>query len=155
MFVEEAAPRLRRAFAARFGTDLADDITAEAIEHAWTNWSVVSEMHNPIGFLFSVGCSKARKYARWSRRLAFPVEPVRPIESRHDLFEGLRRLSDDQRVAVLAVHGYGWSYVEVAEILNVSESAVTNYVHRGLKKLRALLDDDCEVDDRISSKDRS
>jgi RNA polymerase sigma factor (sigma-70 family) len=138
-FVAEAAPKLRRVFAVRYGIDAADDIAAEALEYAWANWSHVSVLDNPIGFLYSVGCSKSRRYARWRRRINFPVEPVRAIESRRDLFDGLRQLSDDQRVAVVAVHGYGWTYREVAEILNATESAVTNHVHRGLVKLRALM----------------
>ena len=139
LFVSEAAPKLRRAFAARFGLGIADDVTAEAVAYAWNHWDRVASMANPVGFLFTVGCSKARKYRRWGRRIAFPVESVRPIESRRDLFDGLRRLSDDQRVAVVAVHGYGWTYAEVAEILGVSTTAVTNHVHRGLAKLRVLL----------------
>jgi RNA polymerase sigma factor (sigma-70 family) len=138
-FVEVAAPKLRRAFAARFGVEVADDIAAEAVAYAWNNWERVSEMENPIGFLFSVGCSKARRYLRWKIRVAFPVEAVRPVESRRDLFDGLRKLSDDQRVAVLAVHGYGWTYAEVAEMLGVSPAAVTNHVHRGLAKLKEFL----------------
>ena len=135
-FIKVAGPRLRRAFAARFGVDMADDVSAEAIEFAWDNWDRVSKMDNPMGFLFSVGCSKARRYSRWRRRVSFPVEPVRPVESRRDLFDGLKKLSDDQRVAVLAVHGYGWTYAEVAEILGITPAAVTNHVHRGLAKLR-------------------
>lgn len=138
-FVEVATPRLRRVFVARFGIDAADDITAEVLEYAWNHWTDVSTMNNPMGFLFSVGCSKSRRYARWRRRISFPIEPVRPVESRQDLFQGLRALTDDQRVAVLAVHGYGWTYAEVAEILRISEAAVTNHVHRGLKKLRTIL----------------
>lgn len=138
-FVAVAAPKLRRAFAARYGVELADDITAEAVAHAWKNWDRISLMENPTGFLFSVGCSKARRYTRWKVVVAFPVEPVRPVESRRDLFDGLRKLSGEQRVAVLAVHGYGWTYAEVAEILGVSQAAVTNHVHRGLAKLKNLL----------------
>lgn len=140
-FIGVAGPRLRRAFAARFGVEIADDVTAEAIAYAWNDWSRVSTMENPVGFLYSVGCSKARKYARWKRRIVFPIEPVRPVESRRDLFDGLRKLSDDQRVSVLAVHGYGWTYAEVAEILGVSQAAVTNHVHRGLAKLRTFLEE--------------
>ena len=43
-------------------------------------------------------------------------------------------------MAVLLVHGYGFSYREVAEVLDVSEAAVTNHVHRGLRKLRSRLE---------------
>ena len=41
---------------------------------------------------------------------------------------------------MLLVHGYGYSYREVADLLEVTEAAVTNYAHRGLKKLRSRLE---------------
>lgn len=141
LFFADAGPRLRRVFAARFGTDVADDLTGEVLEYAWANWERLAAMDNPIGFLFSVGCSKARRYHRWGRRIEFPIEAVRPAESNVDIFNALRRLSADQRVAVLAVHGFGWTYAEVAAILATTETAVTNHVHRGLKRLRADLED--------------
>ena len=37
------------------------------------------------------------------------------------------------------VHMYSFTYREVAELIGVTEAAVTNYVHRGLKRLRHLL----------------
>ena len=138
-FSAEASVKLRRVFASRYGVDVADDLTSEVIEHAWANWDQLRTMTNPIGFLYRVGCSKARRYHRWGRSIHFPVEPVRPPESKVDIFLALRRLTRDQRVAVLAVHGFGWSYAEVAEILDTTEANVTNHVHRGLTKLRIHL----------------
>jgi DNA-directed RNA polymerase specialized sigma24 family protein len=48
-------------------------------------------------------------------------------------------LNHEQRVSVLLVHGYGYSYGDVAEVLGVSVAAVTNHVHRGLVALRKEL----------------
>jgi DNA-directed RNA polymerase specialized sigma24 family protein len=42
-------------------------------------------------------------------------------------------------VAVVLVHCFGYRYREVAELLGVSEAAVTNHVHRGLARLRSML----------------
>ena len=39
------------------------------------------------------------------------------------------------------IHMYGFSYRDVAELTETSESAVTNYVHRGMNRLRVLLAD--------------
>jgi DNA-directed RNA polymerase specialized sigma24 family protein len=39
------------------------------------------------------------------------------------------------------VHCYGYRYRDVAEVLGVSDAAVTNHVHRGLARLRTLLGD--------------
>ncbi|MEO8695965.1 MAG: sigma factor-like helix-turn-helix DNA-binding protein [Acidimicrobiales bacterium] len=49
-------------------------------------------------------------------------------------------MKPDHRVAVLLVHGYSFTYREVAALLGVSEAAVTNYVHRGLTRLRSILE---------------
>ena len=58
----------------------------------------------------------------------------------HELFDALRELTPDQRVAVVLVHMYGFSYREVADVIGASDAAVTNYVHRGLKRLRDVLE---------------
>jgi DNA-directed RNA polymerase specialized sigma24 family protein len=42
---------------------------------------------------------------------------------------------------VLLVHGYGFTYREVVDLLHVSEAAVTNHIHRGLTRLRSLLEE--------------
>jgi DNA-directed RNA polymerase specialized sigma24 family protein len=55
------------------------------------------------------------------------------------LVASLGRIDHRQRVAVLLVHGYGYSYREVAEVLDVSVAAVTNHVHRGLGALRSQM----------------
>jgi RNA polymerase sigma-70 factor (ECF subfamily) len=59
-----------------------------------------------------------------------------------EMFDVLARLSPRQRVSVLLVHAYDWTYPEVAEVLGIKVSAVTNHVHRGTKKLRRMLHDD-------------
>ncbi len=43
-------------------------------------------------------------------------------------------------MAVLLVHAHGWSYAEVADVLDIRVSAVRNHVHRGLTKLRTHLE---------------
>lgn len=141
-FIEPAALTLRRALVARNGVEDGCDATAEAIAWAWEHRVEVEEMSNPLGYLFRVGQSSLRRERRIrSRRGELRVEPY--LESGapfdQDLFAGLRRLSDDQRTAVVMVHMYGFSYREVAAVMDVSEAAVTNHVHRGLSRLRRIL----------------
>jgi RNA polymerase sigma factor (sigma-70 family) len=135
---------LRRAFAARYGLDLGADVTAETIGWAWENWERVAAMDNRAGYLYRVGQSAARRHVRWTRRrVDLPTEPK--LDDAPDLpgdvFDALARLKPDHRVAVLMVHGYSFTYREVAELLGVSEAAVTNYVHRGLARLRTILEE--------------
>jgi DNA-directed RNA polymerase specialized sigma24 family protein len=138
--------RLRRAFVARFGPALAEDILAETIAWSWEHRDRVAAAENPIGLLYRVGQSKSRRFFRWRRRIDMPAHPgTHQLLPEPRLGVSLRALSESQRVAVVLVHAYQWTYLEVGETLGCSEAAVTNHVHRGLAKLRIALgvtDDD-------------
>ena len=140
--VVQIEPKLRRALVARYGVDLGSEVSAEAVAWGVEHIDQLAEMQNPAGYLFRVGQTAARRLLRRRMPVVFPREPewTDAPHLRGDLFDELARLKPEQRVAVLLVHGYGFSYREVAELLDVTESAVTNYVHRGLKKLRKRLE---------------
>lgn len=140
-FVRSARPRLTRALAGDHGLD-AGDAASEAIAYAWEHWSDIETMGNPVGYLYRVAQSRARR-----RR-----EPVLPppqsiglpdIEPR--LLPALLRLPPTQRSAVWLVHACGWTYAEVAEALGTTTSMVGNHVSRALVRLRSELDAE-EVD---------
>jgi DNA-directed RNA polymerase specialized sigma24 family protein len=140
--IEPAAVTLRRALVARNGVEDGCDAAAEAIAWAWEHRADVEAMDNPLGYLFRVGHSSLRRERRirarrgqW--RVEAYVEPSVSFDS--DLFAALRRLTPDQRTAVVLVHMYGFSYTDASDVLDVSEAAVTNHVHRGLRRLRQLL----------------
>lgn len=139
-FVRRDGERLRRAFVARFGVSLGNDITEDALAYAWERWASVQAMGNPVGYLFRVGQSSARRYRRWRRRVLLPAEESTPTTTiEPGLDAALARLPARQRTAVLLVHGFSWSYREVAELLDVTESTIHNDVHRGLRRLRDSL----------------
>ena len=140
-FVTGAEPRLRRALCAMRGPVVGRDAVAEALAWAWENWDQVTEMDNPIGYLYRVGVSRTR-----TRRLeAVPVPEVAVAGVGHaSAFEpglgpALARLSERQRTVVVLVHGCGWSYTEVATALDLSKSAVGTHVARALDQLRSDL----------------
>jgi DNA-directed RNA polymerase specialized sigma24 family protein len=94
-------------------------------------------MDNPIGYLYRVGQSRSRPRRS---RAAFPaptgatdrwVEPALPA--------ALTDLSERERLAVVLIEGFGWTYREVAELVEVSVSSVQSYLERGLAKLRSAL----------------
>jgi RNA polymerase sigma-70 factor (ECF subfamily) len=135
-FFEEAESRLRFALAAAFGQEKGREATAEALAYAWEHWERISEMENPIGYLYRVGQTKGRP----RRRRAFapaPIEEFPHIEPK--LPAAVGRLSERQRVAVVLVHGFGWTRPEVADVLGISVSAVNAHVARALAKLRSAL----------------
>ena len=63
-FCYEVQPKLRHAFAARFGQVDGADATAEALAYAWEHWERVKAMDNPAGYLYRVGASKTRRIRR-------------------------------------------------------------------------------------------
>lgn len=134
--------RLRRALVASHGPDRGADLHADAMAKAWAEWDRIGAMTNPGGYLWRVAHrTEARRYERWDRKLPFPGRGVlaQPDFTDRVLFLSLGRLSERERVAVVMVHAHRATYKEVAELLGVPVTTVTNLVHRGLKRLRAEL----------------
>lgn len=137
-FVEEAGPRLGRALAALYGFEDGRDATAEALAYAWENWRRLQHIANLPGYLFRVGQTR-------SRRRRQPVAELFDIgECGDHLFEpGLPRalaaLTQRQRLAVVLIHGYGYTLREVAELTGIRTTTVQNHLDRGLARLRILL----------------
>lgn len=143
----EALDRLRRVLVAQYGGEIGVEVFADVQVWAWANQDQVAEAVNPGGLLYRVAQSHARAHHRWVDRRA-PVEmvPEAVVAETHpellDLYSYLGRLNEKQRVAVVMVHAHGETYEAVAQVLGVSTAAVTNHVHRGLKKLRSMMEDD-------------
>jgi RNA polymerase sigma factor (sigma-70 family) len=143
-FVAVDAPRLRQVLVARYGHEVGGEAFAEAIAWAWEQRDRLENMANPVGYLYRVGQSATRRHHRWTRNVSL-IDADRPVAAEppdEDLLRALATLKHAQRVAVVLVHSHGWSYGEVAEVLDVSTDAVRNHVHRGLRRLRALLEED-------------
>jgi DNA-directed RNA polymerase specialized sigma24 family protein len=141
-FAAEEGDRLRRVLVARHGVDIGNDLCADALTLAWERWDEIGAMANPTGYLYRVAQSASRRYRRWGRTLQFPVEfaPHQgPPDGSGDIFLSLGRLKPVQRTCVVMVHAYRWTYQEVADVLDVPVTTVTNHVHRGMKQLRADL----------------
>jgi DNA-directed RNA polymerase specialized sigma24 family protein len=140
-FVALRGPDLRRALAARYGVEVGAEVTADVMALAWERWSTIAVMENPVGYLFRAGQSAARRYR--SRPVQLTVIPVQePPEFDPRLPRLLEQLSERQRVAVVLVCVYDWTYPSAAELLGISESAVRTHVRRGLAALRRELGED-------------
>jgi DNA-directed RNA polymerase specialized sigma24 family protein len=136
-FFRDTEPRLRPALFAALGAERGREATAEAFAWAWETWPRAQQLENPIGYLFRVGQSK-------TRRKRFRLMPVVPSHEEPLVEPGLggalNQLSDAQRVAVVLVHGFGWTLKEVAELQSVRVTSIQTHVERGLKRLRAALE---------------
>jgi RNA polymerase sigma factor (sigma-70 family) len=141
-FVTVEGPRLRRALVGSQGVDAGCDAYAEALAWAWEHWPRVVAMANPVGYLFRVGQSAAGRERRWHRPIMLPVDPQSQEFGEMDarLDEALLALSARQRTVALLVHGYGYSYAEVAEVTRSSVGSVRNDLHRAMRRLRRKLE---------------
>ena len=137
-FVKETEPRLSYALAAAYGMETGAEATADALGWAWEHWDRVKSMANPAGYLYRVGQSKARRYIR--PRILFPeVAPVDEPTVVPEMPAALDELSRNQRVAVVMIHGFGYTEREVADLVGISRWSVRTHTERGLSKLRSTL----------------
>jgi DNA-directed RNA polymerase specialized sigma24 family protein len=134
-FVENHGTGLRHAFIARYGPDVGADVMGDVTEYAWRHWGKVSKMHNPSGWLYRVGQSRSRRYLRRPVRLPAPRSESEPIVE-PGLPGALLGLPPAQRVAVLLIHGFGYTVREAADIVGVSASTLQQNAHRGLSQMR-------------------
>ncbi|MBU3688009.1 MAG: hypothetical protein B7C54_09775 [Acidimicrobiales bacterium mtb01] len=137
----------------KWGVEVGGDICCEVEEYAWENRDRLLGMSNVLGYLYRVSQSKARRYTRWSKRTTFPSrfpDVVHEDPQLHDMLQMLSALSPDQRTCVLLVHGFGWTYNEVASLLGMKRSDVNNHVHRGMSRLRTDHFDDPLLADRTT-----
>jgi DNA-directed RNA polymerase specialized sigma24 family protein len=51
----------------------------------------------------------------------------------------LADLSERERLAVVPIEGFGWTFREVADLAGVSSSSIQSYLARGLRTLRDSL----------------
>ena len=134
-----AEPRLRRALTASFGSQVGKEAAADALAHAWENWDRISMKGNPLGYVYGVGRNKARRMG--SPRLALFLDVPQQLLPRVEpaLPKAVARLSEQQRIVVALVYGYGWTMSEVAELLGTAKTTVQNHAERGLARLRKTL----------------
>ena len=133
-FFSEAEPRLRRALTAAYGAEVGREAAADALVYGWRHWDRVTAMANPIGYLFRVGQSSARRMLHRRVRLGLSPSEHREPWIEPALSPALERLTDRQRVVVSLIHAFDWSMAEVAELLGTSKATVQSYERRAMRK---------------------
>jgi DNA-directed RNA polymerase specialized sigma24 family protein len=140
-FVGRAEPRLRRALVAAYGPAIGREAAVDALSWAWEHWDRLGGMQNPVGYLYRVGQSAAgRLRADRPVPVTEPTSGRDPAEVSTDLGPYLALLSEQQRAAVVLVHGYGISQREVAEVLGMSISTLREHLRRGMDRLRTSME---------------
>ncbi|MEM7341730.1 MAG: sigma-70 family RNA polymerase sigma factor [Actinomycetota bacterium] len=138
-FVERYEAQLRAGLSATYGPELGAEVTADALTYGWEHWARIDAMANPVGYLYRVGQSAARRYTRPSGFLpaAPAADDLPPFEP--GLAPALEALTDAQRTSVILVHALGMSQTDAARLLDVDLSTLRTHVRRGLTKLRTSL----------------
>src|SRR5262245_12187375 len=123
--------------------DLARDLAAEAFARAWVRWPQLREQQ-PGAWVVKVTVNLAIDSIR--RRVVDAIEPVH-VPSPEDasvtrltLVDALEQLPARQRTTVALRYLADCSEQEIARALDVSKGTVKVHLHRGLARLRALLD---------------
>ena len=137
-FVRKTEPALRRALCVALGGEVGREATADALAHGWEHWDRVRGMDNPGEYLYRVGRNGV-KHRRRQRPQLPPLPPEELPWIEPGLPAALGRLSEMQRVSVMLVKGFGWTYAEVAEYLNVSKSTIQTHIERAMVRLRREL----------------
>jgi RNA polymerase sigma-70 factor (ECF subfamily) len=146
LFVEDG-PGVWRTMCAFTGgrRDIAEEVVAEAfaraIEHART-------IRDPVPWIYRTAFRLAREELRKERRPpALESGPdVEAPGSAHELMEALRRLSPNQRAAIVLRYEADLTTEEIARRMGVTPATVRVHLHRGRRRLRELLGAE-EVDD--------
>lgn len=135
-FVLDHEAQLRHSLSAALGSELGRDAAAEALSYAWENWGRVSEMENPVGYLYRVGRDRGRRLLRRDPPVFTPPSFGRIPMVEPGLPKALGKLPERQRLAVMLVHCFEWSLSEVANLLGISKPTVQTHVARGMARLR-------------------
>ena len=141
-FVVGAEARLRIALIARYGPPDGRTAALDALSWAWENWDRVQTMANPVGYLYRVGQTAAR------RQRVRPI-PIDAATFQHhgipeinlELISALGRLSAQQRTVVMLVHAFGWTIRDLARMLELTPSTIQTHLERGLERLRDQLNE--------------
>ncbi len=138
-WAQDSEPRLREALTASLGTQLGQEAAADALAYAWEHWDRVGVQDNPIGYVYAVGCNKARRMTFWRRPVFLGADQYLLPDVEPGLPAAIARLSEKQRIAVTLLYGYEWTMSEVAELLGTKKPTVQKHAERGLARLRMTL----------------
>ena len=130
-------PRLRRALVAAYGSQRGREATAEALSWAWENWPKAATLEAPVPYLYRVGQTRTRSR---KTRVLFDIAAEHELLVEPGLRAALENLTERQRVAVVLVHGFGWTMREVADLDGIAVTSVQNHLERALAKLRSHLE---------------
>ena len=142
-FFEQSEARLRHALVASYGPAIGRESALDALSWGWEHWEQLQTMINPVGYLYRVGQTAARRLLKSSPvvDLGSSAAAADEPDIAPELRPALARLSDQQRASVVLVHGYAMSQRHAAEVLGISISTLREHLARAMVRLRDELKD--------------
>jgi RNA polymerase sigma-70 factor, ECF subfamily len=125
---------------------VAEDTVQEAFARAAVRWPSVRRYGDPEAWVRHVAFNLARSRWRWFRRragsapLASTGSEFSPdLDSRMDLYAGLRRLPAQQRQVIVLYYLADLSVDQIAAEMQVPAGTVKSWLHRARAQLMELL----------------
>ncbi len=117
--------------------DIAEEAMAEAFARALARSGTIRD---PIAWIYRTAFRLANDELRAERRRGpAPIDAEAPPPELSGLIDALRRLSPNQRAAIVLRHVLDLDVPEVAHRMGTAIPTVRVHIHRGRKKLRELL----------------
>lgn len=137
LFRAEADGVYRTLFAFTGGrSDIAEDATAEAFARAIPR---LDGLRDPTAWIYRAAFRIAIDEIRRERRTDTEVERPTPAPELTGLIDALRRLSPNQRAAIVLHHVADLDTDEVARRMGCSRATVRVHLHRAKARLRDML----------------
>jgi RNA polymerase sigma-70 factor, ECF subfamily len=145
LFREAGSGVFRTLFAYTGGRrDIAEEAMAEAFARALARSGTIRD---PVAWIYRTAFRLANEELRAERRRGpAPSDAEAPPPELSGLIDALRRLSPNQRAAIVLRHVLDLEVSEVARRMGTAAPTVRVHIHRGRKRLRELLGTE-EVDD--------
>ncbi len=133
----EYAPMVRLAFTLLASNAEAEEIVQESMVEVYRRWH---EIRKPGAYLRCAVVSRCRS-ALQRRKLgaAEPLEEPCVSAGASELWDVLKRLSDEQRMTVVLRYYGGYGASEIAAMLEMPAATVRSHLRRGLAALRKEL----------------
>lgn len=147
-FFEENRSRLFGALCLVTGNrQEAEEIAQDAFLKLWERWDRVSSLDDPTGFLFrtamNVFRNRARRAALAARKVLGRVDradALAAVEDRDEMVRAMRRLTPQQRAALVLTGYLGYSSEEAARVLGIRPSTVRALATKGRATARATVE---------------
>jgi RNA polymerase sigma-70 factor (ECF subfamily) len=130
----------------------AEDSVQEAYARAWQRWEDVRRYTDPeswirtVAYRLSVSAWRKSVNRRAAHRRAAAAPELPGLSPDHlTLVSALRRISADQRRAIVLYHLVGLSIAEIAAETGAPEGTVKSHLNRGRKALAPLVSEFAEV----------